>query len=283
MHQIHLRVYEPLVAFLPEQRRAWTQYVAAHPPENEQLMAELYEEIVRANVVDNGPRLPKERTPHAYIARHDGQIMICPVQLRFRSIRAAESRPDLFSPTGLAHSAAAALLASLADQQRESSGPDGRWDVDDGRIRARTATWAAPISWLGMFRPEDRMNKNSDRLAMRGRVGEVLARLREVRDELEIMRGGIAPASSEIADLIVWLETFHSKGVVELDYGAAVVPLIANRILCRDDDDLPYEPGIEDLLRARECVRMGDIKGAIAAYRSVYQRIRRAKFLETAS
>src|SRR5690625_7744684 len=112
MHQLHLRIYEPLVAFPPEQRRAWTQYVAAHPPSNDELMAGVYAEIVRANAVENGPRLPKERTPHAYIARHAGQILICPVQLRSRSMRAAENCPDSVSPTALAHGAAAATLAS---------------------------------------------------------------------------------------------------------------------------------------------------------------------------
>lgn len=283
MHQIHMRIYEPLVAFPREQRQAWTQYVAAHPPENEQLVAQLYEEIVRANSVDNGPRLPGERTPQAYIARHDGQIMICPVQLRFRSIRAAESRPDLFSPTGLAHGAAAALLASLRTERRGASDADTRWDTEDGKIRARTASWAAPISWLMMFRPEDRFNAAPERLCLRAGVREVLARLKVVREELEAMRGGIAPDRSEVADLIAWLTDFHPKGVVEMDYGGTTVPLLANGILSRDADGFAYDAGVGDLLQAREYARLGDVKAAIAAYRGVYQRIRRAKFLATAS
>src|SRR5699024_8918653 len=142
--------------------------------------------------VDNGPRMPRERTPDAYSARFDGQIMSCHVQLRFRPMRAAESRPDLCSPTGLAHGAAAALLASLSDEQRESSGSRGRWDVDDGRVRARTATWAAPVAWLMMFAPDDRLVRGETQLLMRVRVSEVVERLRMVRDELEAVRGGIA-------------------------------------------------------------------------------------------
>lgn len=283
MHQIHLRVYEPLVAFPPAQRRAWTQYVGARPPENSELSNDLYQEIVRANAIKNGPRLPKERTPHAYIARYGGQILICPVQLRFRSIRAAESRPDLFSPTGLAHTAAAALLASARNEQKSSGSEEDGWDVNDGRIRSRVATWAAPISWLMMFRPEDRLSPRSEELCMRAPVSEVIQRLDGVRAELEIVRGGVAPATSEIAGLLDWLKAFHPKGVVELDYGGTVPPLLANGILSRDDDGFAFDAGVEDLLRAGEFVRLGDVKAAIAAYRNVYQRIRRAKFLANAS
>ena len=283
MHQLHLRIYEPLAAFPPEQRRAWTQYVAANPPSNDELIAGVYEETVRANAVENGPRLPKERTPHAYIARHGGQILICPVQLRFRSMRAAENRPDLFSPTGLANGAAAAMLASLRDERKESSGPAGRWDVDDGRIRARIATWAAPISWLLMFQPSDRINPTFERLIMRAGVSDVLKRLGHVKDELEAMRGGMAPPTSEVAELVEWLGKFHPKGVVDLDYGGAVRSLLANRLLRLDEDELPFDEGPADLLRAREALRSGNLKGAIAAYRYVYQRIKRANFLTCAS
>ncbi|HLS03643.1 MAG TPA: hypothetical protein VK030_02675 [Actinomycetales bacterium] len=283
LHQLHLRVYEPLVAFPPEQRRAWTQYVAAHPPENDELMAQLYEEIVRANAVHNGPRLPKERTPHAYVARHDGQVLICPVQLRFRSIRAAESRPDLFSPTGLAHGAAAALLASLRDERQEVSGPAGRWDVDDGRVRGRIAAWAVPISWLLMFRPEDRLNPSKKRLLMRVSVREVLERLAGVQEELEAMRGGIAPTSSEVGELMSWLGSFHSKSIVELDYGGAVRPLLANGLLLRDEDGYPFDEGPENLARAGKELRAGNFQKSIAEYGNVYRRIRRAQLLQRSS
>jgi len=276
-HQLHLRVYEPLVAFPSERRRVWTQYVAAHPPSNEELNAQLYEESVRANAIANGPRLPTERTPHAYIARHEGQIMISPVQLRFRSIRAAEGRPDLFSPTGLAHGAAAALLASLRDEREEF------WDVDDDQIHARIAAWSAPISWLLMFRPEDRCNPGPQRLLLRASLQEVGQRLEVVQQELEAMRGGIAPATSEMAKLSNWLRAFHPKGLVELDYGGAVRSLLANRLLRRDENDMPFDEGLSDLLGARAALRAGNLKGAIGVFRRVYKRINCANLLAQAS
>jgi|SRR5690625_5128564 len=276
-HQLHLRVYEPLVAFAPEQRRAWTQYLAAHPPSNEELSAQLYEESVRANAIANGPRLPAERVPHAYIARHEGQIMISPVQLRFRSIRAAQERPDLFSPTGLAHGAAAALLASLRDERAEF------WDADDGQIHARIAAWSAPIAWLLMFRPEDRCNPGPQRLLLRASVQEVAQRLEAVQEELAAMRGGIAPATSQMAKLSNWIHAFHPKGLIELDYGGVVSSLLANRLLRRDENGLPFDEGLSDLRGARAALRAGNLKGAIAAFRRVYERINRANLLAQAS
>src|SRR5690625_7616148 len=136
-------------------------------------------------------------------------------------MRAAENRPDLFSPTGLAHGAAAAMLASLRDERKESSGPAGRWDVDDGRIRARIATWAAPIYWLLMFEPSDRINPSFERLIMRATVSGVLGRLGQVKAELEAMRGGMAPSTSDVAALVDWLGDCPGKGGGELDYGGA--------------------------------------------------------------
>src|SRR5699024_1147310 len=188
-------------------------------PSNPDLVADLYQEIVRANAVVNGPRFPRERTPHAYIAHHDGRILICPVQLRFRSLRAAESRPDLFSPTGLAHGAAAAMLASLREEEREDSGPDGRWDIDDGRVRARTAMWFPPVSWLATFVPEDRINPDLDSLIMRVPIARAVQRLKRVKTVLGTLRGGIAPDRGEVSELRDWFSQFHPKGVVEIDYG----------------------------------------------------------------
>jgi len=282
-HQLHMRVYEPLVAFPPEQRRAWTAYVAAHPPSNPDLVADLYQEIVRANAVVNGPRFPRERTPHAYIAHHDGRILICPVQLRFRSLRAAESRPDLFSPTGLAHGAAAAMLASLREEEREDSGPDGRWDIDDGRVRARTAMWFPPVSWLATFVPEDRINPDLDSLIMRVPIARAVQRLKRVKTVLGTLRGGIAPDRGEVSELRDWFSQFHPKGVVEIDYGGTVNTLLANSLLSRDDDGLPFDDGPADLQMAMDAAKIGDLRGAIKCYRRVFERIQRAQWLSNAS
>src|SRR5690625_7245774 len=114
------------------------------------------------------------------------------------------------------------MPASLRDERKESSGPAGRWDVDDGRIRAGIATWAAPISWLLMFQPSDRINPTFERLIMRAGVSDVLKRLGHVKDELEAMRVGMAHTTSEVAYLVEWLGHFHPNDGDDQEFGGIV-------------------------------------------------------------
>src|SRR5690625_5620105 len=96
------------------------------------------------------------------------------------------------------------------------------------------------------------------------------------------MRGGMAPPTSEVAELVEWLGKFHPKGVVDLDYGGAVRSLLATRLLRLDEDELPFDEGRAALPRAREAPRRGNPERASAAQRYVYRRTKRADFLPCA-
>lgn len=293
LSEIHLRVYEPLEAFSADARREWTTYLAGSYPSNAALAASVYEDVVRANAVKNGPRLPQEGPARAYVISFEGQKLICPVQLRFHSIRAAESRPDLFAPTGLAHAAARGLLASLQREVLEKSGirrlenkcseGQGARRPQEEPVRLRVALWAASVSWLAIFDPADRVSASSRELIFQTPVCRARARLEAAQNALTIIRGKAVRPSSEISDLREWLAGFHPKSVVELDYGGTVAPLLAAGLLGRDAGGAAYEHGLEELIAANAAAHLGDVESAIASYRQISQRIRRCKMMATAS
>src|ERR1019366_6888766 len=82
----YLRVYEPLSAFGPAERRRWQAYAttAVRPRRADALQAE-HAEALRRIIALPPIVAPAKESPHAYVRWTDGITYVCPWQTRLRS------------------------------------------------------------------------------------------------------------------------------------------------------------------------------------------------------
>ncbi|KJY27924.1 hypothetical protein VR46_38550, partial [Streptomyces sp. NRRL S-444] len=93
----------------------------------------------------------------------------------------------------------------------------------------RTAVWQVPLRWFVLVADDEREYVPGER--MRYRTPMVQARRRLARG-LRTLReadgyGGLADGLVEVGS---WLEEFHPRSMVELDYGGLVHALPADRL-----------------------------------------------------
>ncbi|MFB7662870.1 hypothetical protein ACFC1R_02845 [Kitasatospora sp. NPDC056138] len=283
----HLRVYEPLAAYPEPERARWQAYLAAHGPDatsaRHSVAAAALAEQRRAlaEVVGRTPRdLPDRESERAFLRQLDGVAYVCPWATRLRSWQALEelrgSLPVALLDTVLPPTARA---AALADQERWQAGhPDARpWIL--------TSRWEVPVRWFLPFGSEDRcFVPGSDAgpaepvpaalfyltpmAQARRRVARAYRALREQQG-----RGGSAgrgpdgrggPLVQGVEQVGRWLEEFHPRSLVELDYGG-LVHLLGPERLAVEDSVAEIESGLLAL-------RSGDGAGAVRAYESVTAR-----------
>ncbi len=103
--------------------------------------------------------------------------------------------------------------------------------------------------------------------AARRRAARALGRLRRA------VGGG--PVLSSVEEVARWLEEFHPRSVVELDYGGLVYLLA--------DEDLRTDDSAGDVANAMAALGRGDIEDAARAYDRVIARWRTAQLVESAN
>ncbi|MFJ9777449.1 hypothetical protein ACIRVF_40470 [Kitasatospora sp. NPDC101157] len=291
----HLRVYEPLAAYPEPERAGWQAYAAEHGPDAvaaEQSVAAAVLEEQRealAELAARTPRaLPERESGRAYLRIVDGVLYVCPWATRLRSWQALEEL-RAGAPVALLDTAVppATRAAAEADRERWLSGhPDARpWIL--------TSRWEVPVRWFLPFGDEDRCfvpgstgGERADGEGTEGergraaalfylvpmaqarrRVARALRALREAVPEGELVRG-----AEQVGR---WLEEFHPRSLVELDYGGLVHLLGPERLLAdRSAGEL------EDGLRA---LRAGDTAEALRAYGELTVRWRRVLALRQAN
>ena len=90
----------------------------------------------------------------------------------------------------------------------------------DVRLFSRTAAWHVPVSWFVPFAGDERMLTVGEEPSLRYRTAMSSARrraavgLRAARQAL-----GDIDVVDEIEQVARWLEEFHPRSLVELDYG----------------------------------------------------------------
>jgi hypothetical protein len=264
-----LRVYEPLAAFEPAERAHWEGYVPV--PRAVERAASL-EALVRRQLPDVGE--------HADVLEVDGVTLVCPWRTAVRSQEAlldfCEDLPDLvadaFAPPALLEAAEVGL---------------DRWRAERGSTltHVRTASWEVPLRWFVLVDPEERSVELGEatggttvrtgrallyRTPMsraRRRVARALAVLRSAVDDGE--------ATAGIEELGRWLEEFHPRSLVELDYGDLVHLL--------DDAELTQEDCARDMAHALQRLGEGDGYGAAQAYSLMTARMKALQAVESAS
>ncbi|MQS13026.1 hypothetical protein F7Q99_12190 [Streptomyces kaniharaensis] len=294
----HLRVYEPLAAYSEPERARWQAYAAEHGPDAAEaaqpvaaaVLAEQREAL--AELVARTPRaLPERESERAYVRVLDGVLYVCPWATRLRSWQALEEL-RAGAPVALLDTAVPPVARAAAEADRE------RWRAEhpDARPWILTSRWEVPVRWFLPFGEEDRCfvpaGEGKDLAAgaqeegegegearaaalfyltpmaqARRRVARAYRALREAVPEGELVRG-----AEQVGR---WLEEFHPRSLVELDYGGLVHLLGPERLLAdRSAGEL------EEGLRA---LRAGDTVEALRVYGELTVRWRRVLALRYAN
>ncbi|HSK26009.1 MAG TPA: hypothetical protein VK894_03785 [Jiangellales bacterium] len=266
----YLRVYEPLEAFSAGDQDRWLTYATAEdrPDRREVLAREQLAALTRA--VATPPQVaPREDSGDAYVVREPDGWYLCPVQDRLRSwLAVADFRAGLPEPV-----ADAVLPPAVTD---EADADFAVWQAQHpaGVPRILTATWHVPVRWFVAFDAGERvlvLGAGLRSLVYRTRIVEAR---RRVARALRVLRRAVEDGSmtAAVEDLGRWLEEWHPRALVELDYGG-LVHLV-------DDDGLRADESSADVAAAMAALADGDTAAAARAYRRLADRWEAVQALE---
>ncbi|MFF4040578.1 hypothetical protein [Streptomyces sp. NPDC001816] len=258
----YLRVYEPLAAFPEPERTRWARY--ARRPDRPS-----YQDELRRSLADLLPTppipVPVHESSDAFVLDVDGVVCVCPWRTRLRGWQAlGELAEEL--PASVLDAVLPPLVRHQAAQDYE------RWLArnPDARPWIRTATWQVPLNWFVLVSDEERRyEKGSGEVPpmLRYRTPMVQARRRVAR-ALRTLRDTIeeGPLIDGLVDVGRWLEEFHPRSLVELDYGGLVHALPAG--------ELEGDHSAADVADGIEALRRGDGMAAGEAYGRLVERWR---------
>ncbi|MFD4508381.1 hypothetical protein [Streptomyces sp. NPDC058457] len=258
----YLRVYEPLAAFPDRERDHWTRYARRSERPS-------YQDELRRSLADLLPTppvaVPVQESGDAFVLEVDGVVCVCPWRTRLRGWQALQELSDeLPKPV---------LDAMLPPVVRRQAAMDyERWLVrnPDSRPWIRTATWQVPLNWFVLVSDEERryekgtaeippmLRYRTPMVQARRRVARALRTLKDTVEEGPLIDG--------LVDVGRWLEEFHPRSLVELDYGGLVHTLPAG--------DLEDDHSAADVAAGVEALRQGDGAAAGEAYGRLVERWR---------
>ncbi|WP_055600488.1 hypothetical protein [Streptomyces aureus] len=273
----YLRVYEPLAAFPEPERTHWARYsrLPRTPGAQEELRRSL------ADLLPTPPvPVPVHESGEAFVAQLDGVVVICPWRTRLRGWLALQELDGQFpEPVLDAMLPPVVRLQVASDYERWlSRNPDARpW--------IRTAVWQVPLRWFALFGDEDREYEPGERPSgagadgaaaggaradgagkapvLRYRTTMAQARRRLAR-ALRALRESIddGPMTEGLIEVGRWLEEFHPRALVELDFGG-LVHAVPEEWLAADRSAAQLAEGIA-ALRAGDGERASDAYGRLA-------------------
>lgn len=269
----YLRVYEPLTAFDRQRQVYWRRYVRqgravalAEGPSRQRTA------VLEALGVgwSRLPDLPDE----AYVLEADDTLLICPWNLRLRVAQAALSARDGV-PSVIADAFVPPALAGLA-QEIVDDWRNAIEATDRGMpwVHEQVATWGVPLRWFILVAADEReLALRPGERFLRYRTEMPQARRRAHRAVAVLRRSiGDAPITVAAEEAARWLEDFHPRSMVELDYGG-LVDLISDETLRQDDSPALVAAGLAGL-------GGGDVDGATEAYERLVARWRAVQLME---
>ncbi|QEV18927.1 hypothetical protein [Streptomyces alboniger] len=273
----YLRVYEPLAAFPEPERDHWARY--ARRPERPSYQDELRRSL--ADLVPTPPvPVPVHESSDAFVLETDGVLCVCPWRTRLRGWQAmGELSGQLPAPV------LDAVLPPVLRRQTTADYEQWLARNPDARPWIRTSTWQVPLHWFVLVSDEERSYDRGDRgdraapgapPVLRYRTPMVEARRRVARG-LKTLRDALdeAPLIEGLVDVGRWLEEFHPRSLVELDYGGLVHAVSA--------DELDEDHSAADVAEGIEALRAGDGEGAGEAYARLVERWRAVRHLQFAN
>ncbi len=280
----HLRVYEPLAAFPPAERSRLETYIAAGPaPAPESGLALEHQAALRA-LARLPPTLVPDLPEQAFVTSVDDIVLVCPWRTTVRAWEALvdirDGLPDLIADAFVPRSVAEQAETELA-----------RWQAGNSQLRSHmlTSPWQIPPRWFVLVDPDEREVRAGApgegpgappgrrtgrslvyRTAMsraRRRVARALSVLRRTLDDGAVTGG--------VEDLGRWLEEFHPRSLVELDYGRLAYLMT--------DDDLAADESARDVAAALAALGQGRGDEATEAYGRVTARMSALQAVESAN
>ena len=258
----YLRVYEPLAAFPEPERGHWARY--ARRPDRPSYQDELRRAL--ADLLPTPPiPVPVHESADAFVVEVDGVVCVCPWRTRLRGWQALGDLAEELPPSVL-DAVLPPLVRHQATQDYE------RWLArnPDARPWIRTATWQVPLNWFVLVGDEERrydkaagddppmLRYRTPMVQARRRVARALRALKDAMDDGPLIEG--------LVDVGRWLEEFHPRSLVELDYGGLVHVLPAGEL---EDDH-----SAADVAAGIEALRTGDGAAAGEAYARLVERWR---------
>ncbi|QNE75989.1 hypothetical protein F0344_16330 [Streptomyces finlayi] len=259
----YLRVYEPLAAFPGPERAHWARYAerSSFPTAQDELRRSL------ADLAATPPvGVPAHESADAFVAEADGVVCVCPWRTRLRGWLALEELEGMFPAMVFD-----AVLPPVVRGQALTDHERWRERNPDARPWIRTAVWQVPVRWFVLFADEEReyreagedggppvLRYRTPMVQARRRLARALRTLRETVDE--------GPLTEGLVDVGRWLEEFHPRALVELDYGGLVHALPAR--------DLAGDHSAADVAEGIAALRSGDSDGASTAYARLAERWR---------
>ncbi|MCN9243194.1 hypothetical protein NGF19_20775 [Streptomyces sp. RY43-2] len=258
----YLRVYEPLAAFPEPERGHWERY--ARRPDRPSYQDELRRSL--ADLLPTPPvAVPVHESGDAFVTEVEGVLCVCPWRTRLRGWQAL-GELDRELPVPVLDAVLPPVVRRQAAQDYE------RWLTrnPDARPWIRTATWQVPLNWFVLVSDgERRYDKGSGEIPpmLRYRTPMVQARRRTAR-ALRTLRETIdeGPLIDGLVEVGRWLEEFHPRSLVELDYGGLVHALPAA--------ELDGDHSAADVAEGIEALRRGDGVTAGEAYGRLVERWR---------
>jgi hypothetical protein len=262
----YLRVYEPLAAFPEPERGHWARY--ARRPDRPSYQDELRRSL--ADLLPTPPiAVPVHESDDAFVTEVDGVLCVCPWRTRLRGWQALDGLGEELPPPVLD-----AVLPPLV--RRQATQDYERWlsRNPDARPWIRSSTWHVPLHWFVLVGDGEREYAGADAepgaagvpvlryrtpmVQARRRVARGLRTLRNTFDEGPLIEG--------LLDVGRWLEEFHPRSLVELDYGGLVHVL--------PPEELDGDHSAADVAEGIEALRQGDGAAAGEAYARLVERWR---------
>ncbi|AEY90275.1 hypothetical protein SHJG_5007 [Streptomyces hygroscopicus subsp. jinggangensis 5008] len=258
----YLRVYEPLGAFPEPERGHWARYArrSDRPSYQDELRRSL------AGLLPVPPiAVPVHESSDAFVLEVDGVVCVCPWRTRLRGWQALQELAEELPPPVLD-----AVLPPVV--RRQAVQDYERWLArnPDARPWIRTATWQVPLNWFVLVSDEERrydkgtadvppvLRYRTPMVQARRRVARALRTLKDTVEEGPLIDG--------LVDVGRWLEEFHPRSLVELDYGGLVHVLPAG--------ELEGDHSAADVAAGIEALRRGDGAAAGEAYGRLVDRWR---------
>ncbi|MEV6488924.1 hypothetical protein AB0M20_09865 [Actinoplanes sp. NPDC051633] len=269
----YLRVYEPLTAFDRERQVFWRRYaregrafgLAEGPVKQRTAVLEA--------LGAGWTRLP-DLPDEAYVLEWGDTLLVCPWNLRLRVAEAALNARDGV-PSVLADAFVPPVLAGQAKAVVEDW-RSGAKVLEQGvpRVHEQIATWGVPLRWFVFVDLDEReIVLNGSRRTLRYRTEISKARRRAHRGVSVLRKSlGDAPITEAVEEGTKWLEEFHPRSIVELDYGG-LTSLLPEEDLASDDSPGLVAAGLSALSR-------GDADAATEAYEKIVARWRAVQLLE---
>jgi hypothetical protein len=270
-HVASLRVYEPLAAFEGAERERWERYVAAGASPSPGAAAAMEHVAALRALVGRPPLTVPDLADHAYVTDVDGMTLVCPWRTRLRSLEALEEFlagvPDELVEAWVPRS----LAEGLGDQVDEL-----RLSAPEQRSGILTSTWHVPLRWFVLVDTREREVRLGAERALLYRTPMSRARRRVAR-ALAVLRRNLEDGvvTLGVEELGRWLEEFHPRSLVELDYGGLVHLL--------DDAELRQDESARDVALALAALAEGDGDRAGAAYGRVLARMKALQAVESAN